>query len=50
MPEEVLDWDAWVAPPVPRREGTILAALVYGGRMAPLPLDVSGEEEEERDS
>jgi hypothetical protein len=36
--EEILDWDAWITPPPPRRSGSIKVKLVYRGRSKPIPM------------
>lgn len=35
--EDVLNWDAVVVPPPPRRSGTIRVKLIYKGRSKPIP-------------
>lgn len=35
--EDVLNWDADVVPPPPRRSGTIRVKLIYKGRSKPIP-------------
>ena len=37
--EDILDWDAVVVPPPPRRSGTIRVKLIYKGRSKPIPDD-----------
>ncbi len=37
--EDVLNWDAVVVPPPPRRSGTIRVKLIYKGRSKPIPDD-----------
>jgi len=37
--EDLLDWEAVVAPPPPRRSGTIRVKLIYKGRSQPIPLE-----------
>ena len=41
---EVLDWDAYVPPPPPKRKGTIQVRLVYKGRAKPMPVPDPDEE------
>ncbi len=42
--EDLLDWDARIAVPPPRRRGTIRVRLVYKGRAKPPPIaDVDQE-------
>lgn len=35
--EDILNWDAVVVPPPPRRSGTIRVKLIYKGRSKPIP-------------
>ena len=35
--EDILNWDAVVVPPPPRRSGTIRVKLTYKGRSTPIP-------------
>ena len=35
--EDILNWDAIVVPPPPRRSGTIRVKLIYKGRSKPIP-------------
>jgi hypothetical protein len=37
--DEILDWDAHVEVPPPRRSGTVRVLLKYAGRGRPLPVD-----------
>ncbi len=37
--EDILNWDAVVVPPPPRRSGTIRVKLIYKGRSKPIPDD-----------
>lgn len=37
--ENVLDWDARIEIPPPRRSGTIRVKLEYKGRSKPIPID-----------
>lgn len=37
--EDVLNWDAVVVPPPPRRSGTIRVKLIYKGRSRPIPIE-----------
>ena len=37
--EDVLNWDAVVVPPPPRRTGTIRVKLIYKGRSKPIPIE-----------
>ena len=35
--EDILDWDAYIEAPPPRRSGTIKVKLIYIGRGKPIP-------------
>ena len=37
--EDILNWDAVVVPPPPRRSGTIRVRLIYKGRSKPIPVE-----------
>lgn len=37
--EDILNWDAVVIPPPPRRSGTIRVRLIYKGRSKPIPIE-----------
>ena len=43
--EDILDWDAAIVTPPPRRSGTIRVRLIYNGRSKPLPVENFWEEE-----
>ena len=36
--EDLLDWNAAITPPPPRRSGTIRVKLIYKGRSKPFPV------------
>ena len=42
--EDLLDWDAAITPPPPRRSGTIRVRLIYKGRSKPFPVENFWEE------
>lgn len=42
--EDLLDWDAVIIPPPPRRSGTIRVRLIYKGRSKPFPVENFWEE------
>ncbi len=42
--EDLLDWDAAITHPPPRRSGTIRVRLIYKGRSKPLPVENPWEE------
>lgn len=37
--EDILDWDAYIEAPPPRRSGTIKVKLIYIGRGKPIPVE-----------
>lgn len=37
--EDILDWDAYIEAPPPRRSGTIKVRFKYIGRSKPIPID-----------
>ena len=37
--EDILNWDAVIVPPPPRRSGTIRVKLIYKGRSKPIPIE-----------
>jgi hypothetical protein len=41
---ELLDWEAYIPPPPPKRRGTIQVRLCYKGRGKPLPVAEPDEE------
>ncbi len=42
--EDILDWDAAITMPPPRRSGTIRVKLIYKGRSKPIPVENPWEE------
>ena len=43
--EDILDWDAAIVTPPPRRSGTIRVRLIYKGRSKPMPVEDPWAEE-----
>ena len=43
--EDILNWDAAIVTPPPRRSGTIRVRLIYKGRRKPIPVENFWEEE-----
>ncbi len=41
---EILDWEAYIPPPPPKRKGTIQVRLHYKGRAKPLPVPDPNDE------
>ena len=37
--EDILNWDAAIVTPPPRRSGTIRVRLIYKGRRKPIPVE-----------
>lgn len=37
--EDILNWDAAILTPPPRRSGTIRVRLIYKGRSKPIPVE-----------
>ena len=42
--EDILNWDAAIDTPPPRRSGTIRVKLIYKGRSKPIPVENPWEE------
>ncbi len=42
--EDLLDWDAAITTPPPRRSGTVRVRLIYKGRSKPIPVENFWEE------
>ena len=43
--EDILNWDAAIVTPPPRRSGTIRVRLIYKGCRKPIPVENPWEEE-----